>query len=145
MPSLIHLHDKTADETGDDVRNLEQVATIPTPSPDSTPISPGSAASPRVSSACISPGLRKGTRTDSYIRGSSLEESPVSSPNSSCVGELKSVEEYPEVDPSLAKESCSSRRNSGEDKCISDEESAVGTPEQKVPKNIKLPQSKSEF
>lgn len=150
MPSpFVRLHDRKTAKEDDDLQintNLEQVVTMPTPPPDTTRTSTGSAASSRVSSACTSPDLSKSARTDSYIRGSSLEESPVSSPNGSYVGDVKLAGNYPEVgspSPSLSKEPCSSsRRSSEEDKCMSDEEAGVQALEQKVPKNIKLPQSK---
>ena len=114
--------------------------TVPTPPPDNTPTSPGSAASSPISSVCTSPDLLKAARTDSC---SSIEESPVSSPSDSYAGEVKSVaEDSPGMEP---KGSCSSMRSSEEERSMSDQETGGQELEQKVPKNIKLPQSESEF
>lgn len=126
------------------VNNLGQIA-IPTPppersrnSPDSTHSSHGSNTSAQLSASATS---------DSYIKGSSLEESPVSSPNSSCAGEEKSEKEMGIIRrESCIRSSSSSSSVVNDRKYTPDKEPSAAecvSQEQKVPKNIKLPQSKN--
>lgn len=144
MPSLVDenadSHEReTENERAEEDLQIMSPNTMPTPPPpEDTPTSPGSAASSRFSSTCTSPDLMKVAGTDSYTQDSSLEESPASSPNSSYFGEVKSAENQNE-----AKVSCSSMRSSEDEKCTSDQEMSEQELEQKVPKNIKLPQSES--
>jgi hypothetical protein len=128
--------------------NLGQTA-IPTPPPERTYHSPDSLHS------CVSPQHSASATSDSYIKGSSLEESPVSSPSSSYAGDIRSpaMEDYDSELPKFIKkerESCirSTNISNEERKSLSHEgeTSSTGTVvtpcEQNVPKNIKLPQSK---
>lgn len=132
--------------------NLGQIA-IPTPPPERTFSSPDSTHSSLSHGSCISPQHSASATSDSYIKGSSLEESPVSSPSSSCAGEVHSLERQDYMDamdadmiPKLIKkerESCI--RSTSEQASKSEgETSSNNAPsrEQNVPKNIKLPQSK---
>lgn len=123
-----------------------EISKIPTPPPDHSPDSTHSTIS---HGSCISPQLSASATSDSYIKGSSLEQSPLSSPNSSCSGEvctpdndsdMVSASEIPKL---IKRESCI--RSTCEKTASSDGEtssSSMSTHEQNVPKNIKLPQSK---
>ncbi len=122
--------------------------TIPTPPPERTYNSPDSS---RSHGSCISPQHSASATSDSYIKGSSLEESPVSSPSSSCAEEVdvSSKSSFDNAEnPSLVKrESCiHSTELETETVSMSDEETDAhdnNTNGHNVPKNIKLPQSKS--
>lgn len=132
--------------------NLGQI-TIPTPPPERTYSSPDSA---RSHGSCISPQHSASATSDSYIKGSSLEESPVSSPSSSCAEGLDDSSRILQSNfnnttdcPSLVKrEACI--HDAGLEaaeivQAISEEEtepSDTSTNGHSVPKNIKLPQSK---
>lgn len=135
--------------------NLGQTA-IPTPPPERTYHH-----SPDSTHSCISPQHSASATSDSYIKGSSLEESPVSSPSSSYAGEIHSPEmqdymdanvasELPPMvkterescirEPSVAGEHAKSMPNEGETSSAS--ANSASATAQNVPKNIKLPQSK---
>lgn len=128
---------------------------IPTPPPERTYHSPDSTHS---HGSCISPQHSASATSDSYIKGSSLEESPVSSPNSSYTGEVDSPEMQDcDTIPKLIKKERESCIRNTNPQSITDEQStkpeegetsssATTAPrEQNVPKNIKLPQSKFAF
>ena len=133
--------------------NLGQTA-IPTPPPERTYHSPDSTHS------CISPQHSASATSDSYIKGSSLEESPVSSPSSSYAGEIHSPEMQDYMDsnavaelPTMVKkerESCIREPSLAEhNKPVPKEgetssagANSASAAAQNVPKNIKLPQSK---
>ena len=127
--------------------------TIPTPPPERTYNSPDSA---RSHGSCISPQHSASATSDSYIKGSSLEESPVSSPSSSCAEEvdnssniLQSNFESITESPSLVqRETCihDAVLETEMVKSVSDEETEAADNNingHNVPKNIKLPQSKT--
>ena len=117
--------------------------TIPTPPPECAHDSPDSTHS------CISPQLPASATSDSYIKGSSLEESPLSSPNSSCAGEIHTpgsrngiISEIPKL---IKRETCIHGTNEQTNRSQPNEKASssnVLPHEQNVPKNIKLPQSK---
>ncbi len=96
-----------------------------------------SAVSSPASSPCHSPFAKKVENTGSYLQHSSLEASPSSSPNSSSYLEDEKISDM----SSPSSKYFFSRRNS-EEKMVSDQEGNSQVPEGKVPKNIKLPQSK---
>ena len=129
--------------------NLGQI-TIPTPPPERTYSSPDSS---RSHGSCISPQhSASATTSDSYIKGSSLEESPVSSPGSSCAGEEPQMlqSNFDAASESSKRESCICGPGVETDvvKVMSDEEEdhdSTITNGHNVPKNIKLPQSKSSY
>lgn len=149
VPGPVHQQDSSASPPSN---NLGQTA-IPTPPPERTYHSPDSTHS---HGSCISPQHSASATSDSYIKGSSLEESPVSSPNSSYAEEVNS-QDYMDSDtiPKLIKkerESCI--RNTNEQSITNEQcskstteegetsSSATAPREHNVPKNIKLPQSK---
>ena len=148
-PPCVHLQEPETPYEGAEDLLPSSPSTMPTPPPDSTLTPPdnaltppGSSPSTCASSACTSPDLMVVARTDSFMQRSlSLEESGFSSPSDCYLAEVKSVENYSELE---AKASCGSVRSSDEEACMSDQD--AGEPcEQKVPKNIKLPQSKSKY
>ena len=128
--------------------------TIPTPPPETTHDSPDSTHS----SQGFSPQLSASATSDSYIKGSSLEESPVSSPSSSYAGEIHSPQNEEEQDfiesavitqiPKLIKRESCIRSTSEQRSVVAPDNEANSNlsgnvpREQNVPKNIKLPQSK---
>lgn len=128
--------------------NLGRIA-IPTPPPE---ILHGSPDSTHSSQSCISIQHSASATSDSYIKGSSLEESPVSSPNSSCAGTsnsegtaLNSFDGAAGSNEVVKRESCIRGGDTGGDAgtSASDGENGYGVShQQNVPKNIKLPQSK---
>lgn len=123
---------------------------IPTPPPEHCHNSPDSTHSSRSHGSCISTQLSASATSDSYIKGSSLEESPVSSPSSSCAEASNSntngsafinsdiIADSPEM---IQRESCI-RSAGGLETKSEGEEGRSTSRQQNVPKNIKLPQSK---
>ena len=135
--------DREEDITAASPTSLGQIA-IPTPPPERSYNSPDSS---RSHTSCISPQHSASATSDSYIKGSSLEESPVSSPSSSCAEEMNGSNNTGESPSMMKRESCI--RSTGIDeemiKSMSDEEADAHdskTNGHSVPKNIKLPQSK---
>lgn len=117
---------------------------IPTPPPESKHDSPAPDSTHSSHGSCVSPQFSASATSNSYIKGSSLEESPVSSPGSSYAGELDTngqdtyiasnmVAEMPKL---IKRETCI--RSTSDDATGG----ATTSREQNVPKNIKLPQSK---
>ncbi len=107
-----------------DISLMTQMA-IPTPPPECAHTSPQGSSGVSIS------------RSSSYIKGSSLEESPVSSPNSSCADdETQTLNVITSTSPVLAKEEFSRDPKEVEEFIAH---------EQNVPKNIKLPQSKYNY
>ena len=120
------------------VNSVEQTV-IPTPPPELAADSPDSSHS-------VSPLLSASAKSDSYIKGSSLEESPVSSPNSSCSGDVSKYviaqEEKHVIKQEEEEEFQITNVKIEDDKSMSDQETeGYVSHEQNVPKNIKLPQS----
>lgn len=130
--------------------SLGQIA-IPTPPPERSHDSPDSIHS---SGSCISAQLSASATSDSYIRGSSLEESPVSTPSSSCAGSSNlNVVNFRDSDVTaggsevVKRESCIRSTMEEVNMSKSDEgktpaDGRNGSHQQNAPKNIKLPQSK---
>lgn len=133
--------------------SLGQTA-IPTPPPERSHDSPDSTHSSRSHGSCISAQLSASATSDSYIKGSSLEESPVSSPSNSCAestnfensvvnfGGPDAIAGNSEV---VQRESCIRSTAMGEvsiSKLDKEAPAADGHNGSHVPKNIKLPQSK---
>ena len=119
----------------DPIENIDispHAIAMPTPPPECANTSPVSS---HGSSTCVSPQLPASATSDSYIKGSSLEESPVSSPNSICSGDVnKSIAKMKDIENTAA--------GSPADKELgSEDEMSVPSQGQNVPKNVKLPQS----
>ena len=94
-----------------------------------------SASSSPSSSACNSPFAHKPDKADSFLRQSTIDGSPASSPNSF-------LEEGKSQDADSPNSKSLFSRRSSEDKSMSDQEGDSQTSDGKVPKNIKLPQRK---
>lgn len=120
---------------------------IPTPPPESKHDSPAPDSTHSSHGSCVSPQFSASATSNSYIKGSSLEESPVSSPGSSYAGELDTngqdnfiasnvVAEMPKL---IKRETCI--RSTSDDAASAIPGGATNT-SRDVPKNIKLPQSK---
>lgn len=132
---------------GSPADSLRQIA-IPTPPPECSHHSPDSTHSSLSLGSSISAQMSAPTTSHSYIKGSSLEESPVSSPSDSCA-ESENIAIVNSTDSSLSsaggpemviRESCIRGEDS---KSKQSEEIAVDSHNGSyVPKNIKLPQSR---
>lgn len=138
-------HERTESIDVSSPNSLGQIAIIPTPPPERSCSSPDSMHSSRSHGSCVSPQHSASATSDCYIKGSSLEESPISSPSSSCAGENDSHNALQNgTANSVKRESC--MHGTGEETGLSTSNGEADgnnrTHDQSVPKNIKLPQSK---
>jgi len=133
-PSLLNKsYPSEAQDIHDQMMTSDQEA-LAIPAARSEVIGDSAASSPS-SSTCNSPFAHQSDKTDSFLRQSTIDGSPGSSPNSF-------LEEGKIQDADSPNSKSFFSRRSSEDKSMSDQEVDSQASDGKVPKNIKLPQRK---
>ena len=143
LPQPLDVSAAAESDAASPANSLQGQIAIPTPPPEGSPDSTQSSLS---HGSCISAQFSASATSHSYIKGSSLEESPVSSPSNSCA-ELDNEDDSVQSNGAAngqevaRRESCI-RSTMDEVSASNLSDDIVPHPTTNVPKNIKLPQRK---